>query len=59
MTTSEFKFQDEEPSAAWRNMAKTFREMFVALVHEGFTERQALEMIGHAMRAAVSGGKTE
>jgi hypothetical protein len=40
-----------EPSADQRAMAKMFFQMFVAFVDEGFTERQALIMIGQIMAA--------
>ena len=40
-----------EPSAELRQMAATFRQIFVALVAEGFTEKQALVMIGQILAA--------
>lgn len=40
-----------EPSADMRTGAKAMREMFLALIAEGFTERQALAIIGEAIRA--------
>lgn len=52
---SERKFQDEEPSAATRELCRSTREVFVGLVHEGFTERQALELLAHMLGAAVAG----
>lgn len=39
-----------EPSADMREFAHNLREMFVALVAEGFTETQALSVIGHTLR---------
>lgn len=44
-----------EPSAALRTFAKTNYEMFVALTLEGFTEKQALVIIGQFMSAAMNG----
>lgn len=42
-----------EPSAALREVAHNLREMFLALVAEGFTEAQALTIVGQAMQAAA------
>lgn len=54
------KFENEEPSADWRGMAKMFREMYVALVHEGFTEKQALELLSHTIGSSIlANRKTE
>lgn len=44
-----------EPSADIRQLASQTRQMFVALVNEGFTERQALVIIGQMIAAAGSG----
>lgn len=44
-----------EPSADLRLMASAFMQMYVALTHEGFTENQALKIIGQVI-AANSGG---
>lgn len=41
-----------EPSAQVREAAKQMREMFVALVREGFTEPQALTILGAALFGA-------
>lgn len=38
-----------EPSADMRELAHNLREMFIALVAEGFSETQALTIIGHAL----------
>ncbi|MCX5066664.1 hypothetical protein OOJ91_12320 [Micromonospora lupini] len=48
-----------EPSADLRQFASGVRQMFVALVNEGFTERQALAVIGTALAATInsSGGE--
>lgn len=39
-----------EPSADLRQAASAMRQMFVALVNEGFSEDQALQIIGHVLR---------
>ena len=38
-----------EPSAALRGGAHQLRELYVALVAEGFTSQEALEIIGHIL----------
>lgn len=38
-----------EPSADMRSMAKSLRETFVALRLEGFTENQAIAIIGQML----------
>ena len=45
---------ETEPSAEWRVFASNMRQMFVALMKEGFTERQALAIIGQGLAAAAS-----
>lgn len=45
-----------EPSADMRSMAKTVRDAYLALVQEGFTEKQALQITTELMRAAMGGG---
>lgn len=42
-----------EPSADMRFAAGALREMFIALLNEGFTEDQALAIIGHIMTARM------
>jgi hypothetical protein len=44
-----------EPNADIRVFAKTMQQMFVALVQEGFTERQALIIIGQILAANAQG----
>lgn len=48
-----------EPNATMRQMASTFWQMYVALTLEGFTEQQALTMIGQVIAAAISNQATE
>lgn len=48
-------YEAEEASADNRQMAKTLRGIFVSLMQEGFTERQALELIGQLMAAGMKG----
>lgn len=45
-----------EPSSDARQMAKAVRDVFLALLAEGFNEKQALIIIGQMM-AAGQGGK--
>lgn len=42
-----------EPSADMRAGMRQLYEMFVALVDAGFTERQALQVIGDVTRASI------
>lgn len=46
-----------EPSADLRNAANFLRQMFTALINEGFTEQQALTIVGQAIQANIGGGK--
>jgi hypothetical protein len=48
----------KEPSADIRLLASVLRQMFVALVAEGFSERQALVIIGQALIAQTKGETT-
>jgi hypothetical protein len=45
-----------EPPSELREAAASCWQMFVALTQEGFSEKQALEIIGHMMRAGMSSG---
>ena len=45
----------EEASAAMRALARLCRDQFVALVAEGFTEAQALTILGHTIAAVIAG----
>jgi hypothetical protein len=38
-----------EPKAELREMASTLRQMYLALVYEGFTESEALAIIGQIL----------
>lgn len=49
-------FPTEEPSANARAGAQALREMFVALIQSGFTEAQAMNVIGIAVSSAVQKG---
>jgi hypothetical protein len=44
-----------EPSAQLRALASTLWQMYVALTSEGFTEQQALVVIGQALNASRPG----
>lgn len=46
-----------EPAADIRQMASALWQMFVALQAEGFSERQALIIIGQALTAGAGGGQ--
>lgn len=46
-----------EPSADMRVLAANLRQMFLALVREGFTEQQALTIIGQCISANAKGGE--
>lgn len=45
-----------EPSADLRAAARGYYHVFVALTQEGFTEPQALEILGNIIRAQISDG---
>ena len=48
--------QPTEPSAELRAFASVMWQMFVALMNEGFEERQALRIIGQTIAAQLGGG---
>lgn len=48
-----------EPSAEARTNAHLVREIFLSLVYEGFTEQQAIAIVGQILAAAVIAGATE
>lgn len=41
-----------EPSAATRGFAAAMQQMYIALTQEGFTETQALTLIGHVLASS-------
>lgn len=43
----------EEPAAAVRQFARTMREMYVALVQEGFTEQQSMSAITTVIQSVI------
>lgn len=43
----------QEASANSRALSRHLRDMFVALMAEGFTERQAMAMTAEVLKAAV------
>jgi len=45
-----------EPSADLRQIASHLYQMYAALIQEGFTEGQALAIIGHTIRGSFGGG---
>lgn len=46
-----------EPSAELRSGANQLRQLYVALTNEGFTDQQALTIIGQMLAANGTGGK--
>lgn len=48
------QFEEVEPPADARAGAAACRSMYVALRKEGFTDRQALTIVGQMIGAAVS-----
>lgn len=48
----------KEPSADIRQAASALRQMYVALIAEGFDERQTLIIIGQVLASSQSGGKS-
>jgi hypothetical protein len=45
-----------EPNADMRMLANALRQMFLALIQEGFNEHQAMQIIGVTPAANISGG---
>lgn len=48
---------NREPAADLRVAARQLRELFVALVNEGFTEAQALRIIGNVLDSQQGRGQ--
>lgn len=46
----------EEASAVMRGLARTLRDMYVALLAEGFTEQQANGLLGVVLAEVVQAG---
>lgn len=46
-----------EARSDWRQFAALMYEMFIALIEEGFSEQQALIMLGQILAASTSGGQ--
>lgn len=49
------KIGSTEPAADMREAAAALWSMYVALIKEGFSEKQALTIIGHAIAASFGG----
>ncbi|WP_280245545.1 hypothetical protein [Nocardia abscessus] len=52
-TTPSNSASSYEPTAASRTAARGLRDMHLALVKEGFTEGQALQILGAAVSASI------
>lgn len=46
-----------EPSADLRQLANVLRQTYLALMQEGFTEAEALAIIGQIISANMGGGQ--
>lgn len=57
MTTPPLPNPPREPSSDMRQAARALHETFTALINEGFTERQALAVIGQILAANNGGSK--
>lgn len=51
-------FPREEPRAEIREFARGMREMYVALLQEGFNEGEALRIIGQVIEGGMAGGRS-
>ena len=45
-----------EPAAFLREAASFWRQTYIALINEGFTEREAVAILGHIIAAGMSQG---
>jgi hypothetical protein len=50
---------DVEPSAEIRQLAHFLREMHVALLEEGFSEKQALLILGQTLAAGMAANQSD
>ena len=48
------KYEQEEPEALMRSLAYNMRQHFIALCQSGFTEQQALTIIGVSFGTAIA-----
>lgn len=48
-----------EPNAEMRQMAKTCWQMYQALTQQGFTDVQAMQLLGETIRAQIERGSGE
>ena len=50
----------EEASAQMRQFARAIRDMYVAMLAEGFTPLEAMQLLGQVVSAGIiAGGKSE
>lgn len=47
----------EEPSSDMRQVARACRDMYVALVQEGFSANEALQILGTVIRSSMGGDR--
>lgn len=45
-----------EPAADLRQFAGSMRQMYIALVQEGFSQKEALTIMGHVLVASFKSG---
>jgi hypothetical protein len=48
-------FPDREPPAEIREMAKQMHYIYVAMIHAGFTEEQAMHLLATSLSTALAG----
>lgn len=49
-------FPNEEPRAELRAFARAMREMYVAMQQEGFTEAEAMQIVGVTIASGIANG---
>jgi hypothetical protein len=46
-----------EPNAQMRDLANSLRQLYIALVEQGFTEAEAFQIVGVTVAASLGGAK--
>lgn len=49
-------FPGEEPRAELRQFARAMREIYVAMQQEGFTEAEAMQIVGVTIASGIANG---